>query len=197
MEQAAGWLQPAAALVTGYPYLVLFVGLLLVGEVVLLPALFLASTGRLDWLWVILVAIVATVLSDLAWYLLGRWYPARMLDRLRERQPPDRVERLEVLFRRQGPRLLYLSKFVYGTRIVAQVLAGALNMRFGLYISVNLLGVVTVVLCLAGLSWAVVGSARQLEELLQHIELAFLLLLLAAASAYLTFGQWVRQRWFR
>ncbi|HSH26690.1 MAG TPA: DedA family protein, partial [Wenzhouxiangella sp.] len=75
MPEAAGIFQPVLDLVAAYPYLMLFVGLLLVGEAVLLPALYLATTGRLDPFSVIVVAVTATMLSDLAWFLLGRWWP--------------------------------------------------------------------------------------------------------------------------
>lgn len=197
MQEATGFVQPALDLVAAYPYLMLFVGLLLAGEVVLLPALYLATTGRLDPFLVIVVAVVATMLSDLAWFLLGRWSPSSAVERMRQRHSSRTVNRLQTLFSRNGPRLLYLSKFVYGTRIAAQVLAGALGMPMKTWLPVNLAGVVTVILVLAGLAWGVVGTAHRLEDLIQHIEVAFLLFLFLAAAAYLSVGTMMRRRWFR
>jgi membrane protein DedA with SNARE-associated domain len=197
MQEVAGIFQPVLDLVAAYPYLMLFVGLLLAGEVVLLPALYLAATGRLDILLVILVAVVATMLSDLAWYLLGRWSPSDAIDRMRQRHSGRIVNRLQRLFSSNGPRLLYLSKFVYGTRIAAQVIAGALRMPPASWFLVNFAGVVTVTLALAGLSWGVVGTARRLEDLVRHIEVTFLLLVLFAGGLYLLVGIVMRKRWFR
>lgn len=197
MQEAVGFFQPVLDLLAAYPYLMLFVGLLLAGEVVLLPALYLATTGRLDALLVIVVAVIATMLSDLVWFLLGRWSPASAVDRIRQRHSSRNVNRLQALFFRNGPRLLFLSKFVYGTRIAAQVLAGALNMPLKTWLSVNLAGVVAVTLALAGLAWGVVGTADRLGETVQHIEVTFLLFVLLAIAAYLLVGTTMRKRWFR
>ncbi|RFF31209.1 DedA family protein [Wenzhouxiangella sediminis] len=197
MQEAAGIFQPVLDLVAAYPYLMLFVGLLLAGEVVLLPALYLATTGRLDPVAVILVAVVATMLSDLAWFMIGRWSPSGAVEKMRQRHSSRVVNRLQGLFSRNGPRLLFLSKFVYGTRIAAQVLAGALNMPFRTWVMVNFAAVVTITLAMAGLAWGVVGTAQHLEQLVEHIEVAFLLFLLLAIAAYLLVGTMMRKRWFR
>ncbi|MEE4304531.1 MAG: VTT domain-containing protein [Wenzhouxiangella sp.] len=197
MQEAAGIFQPVLDLVAAYPYLMLFVGLLLAGEVVLLPALYLATTGRLDPVAVILVAVVATMLSDLAWFMIGRWSPSGAVEKMRQRHSSRVINRLQGLFSRNGPRLLFLSKFVYGTRIAAQVLAGALGMSVRTWSAVNLAAVVTITLAMAGLAWGVVGTAQHLEELVEHIEATFLLFLLLAIAAYLVVGTMLRKRWFR
>ncbi|NBB92555.1 MAG: DedA family protein [Gammaproteobacteria bacterium] len=197
MQEAAGIFQPVVDLVAAYPYLALFVGLLLAGEVVLLPALYLATTGRLDPLVVLGVAVTATMVSDLAWFLLGRHSPRGAVERMRQRHSSRVVNRLQGLFSRNGPRLLLLSKFVYGTRIAAQVIAGALNMPFRTWLAVNFAAVVTITLAMAGLAWGVVGTAQRLEEMIQHVEVAFLLFLLLAAAAYLLVGTMMRKRWFQ
>jgi|GEM_PF-1212019 len=197
MQEMVGNLQPLLDLFAGYPYLMLFVGMLLAGELVLLPALYLATTGRLDPILVIAVATLATMLSDLAWFLLGRWSPSGAVDRLRRRYSAGPIDRLQGLFSRNGPRLLFLSKFVYGTRIAAQVIAGALEMPLRTWLLVNLAAVLAVTLALSGLAWGVVGSAQRLEELVEHIEVTFLLFLLLAIAAYLLIGLIMRKRWFR
>lgn len=197
MQEAAGIFQPALDFFAEYPYLMLFVGLLLAGEAVLLPALYLAATGRLEPLAVIVVAVAATMLSDLVWFLLGCWSPSGAVERMRRRYSGPVVDRLQALISRNGLRLLFLSKFVYGTRIVAQVLAGALGMRFRSWLVVNFAAVVTITLAMAGLAWGVVGTAQRMENLVQHVELAFLLFLLLAIAAYLVIGTRMRKRWFQ
>lgn len=197
MQEAAGIFQPVLDLVAAYPYLMLFVGLLLVGEAVLLPALYLATTGRLDPFAVIIVAVVATMLSDLVWFLLGRWSPAGAVEKMRRRHSGHVVDRLQNLFSRNSSRLLFLSKFVYGTRIAAQILAGALDMRFRSWAVINFAAVVTITLAMAALAWGVVGTTQRMEDLVRHIEVAFLLFLLLAIAAYLIIGMRMRKRWFR
>ncbi len=197
MQEFVGRLQPALEIFAAYPYLMLFIGLLLVGEMVLLPALYLAATGRLDALLVIAVAIFAGMLSDFLWYLLGRWYPARAVKKISRRLPAERLDRFEQLFARNGAALLFVSKFVYGTRIVAQVLAGSLRMQPGSWLWVNLLAVVTVTVLLAGLAWSVVGTVRHFEDLVEHIELAFLMFAIVAVAIYLIVGLLLKKRWFQ
>lgn len=197
MQEAAGIFQPVVDLVAAYPYLALSVGLLLAGEVVLLPALYLATTGRLDPFAVVGVAVTATMLSDLAWFLLGRHSPRGAVEKMRQRHSSRVIDRLQKLIAGNGPRLLFLSKFVYGTRIAAQVLAGALTMPFRTWLAVNFAAVVTITLAMAGLAWGVVGTAQRLEETIQHVEVAFLSFLILAAAAYLLVGTMMRKRWFQ
>ena len=135
--------QQVLSLLQTYPYLFIFVGMLVAGEVVLLPAIYLAATGRLDLAAVISLAILATVLSDLFWYGLGRKFPASALDRIPGHHSNNAVRGLERLFNRKGVQILFLSKFVYGTRTAAQVLAGVHDMRFRTYVIVNFLAVLT------------------------------------------------------
>jgi membrane protein DedA with SNARE-associated domain len=146
---------------------------------------------------VILVAVAATMLSDLVWFLVGRWSPSAAVEKMRQRHSSRVINRLQSLFSRNGPRLLFLSKFVYGTRIAAQVLAGALGMPVRTWSAVNFAAVVTITLAMAGLAWGVVGTAQHLEQLVEHIEVAFLLFLLLAIAAYLLVGTMMRKRWFR
>lgn len=197
MQEAGGVFQPVLGFFAAYPYLMLFVGLVLVGEAVLLPALYLAGTERLEWLSVLAVAVAATMLSDFVWYLLGRWYPEFARERVRRQQSPRLFLRLEALFVQKGALLLYLSKFVYGTRIAAQVLSGVFEMPPGRWLVVNLAAVVSITLLLAVLAFGVVDSVQRLEDLVAHVELAFLLFVLLAVAAYLIVGVVVRRQWFR
>lgn len=142
-----------------YPYLFMFAGLLVAGEVVLLPGLYLAVTGRLDFAMVIGVAITATMLSDLAWYGSGRLFPDAMLQRLSRRRAGRMLPKMDRMISERGPQLLILSKFVYGTRTLAQVLAGVHRMPVPVYLAANALGVTSITLLLSGLAWIVATVA--------------------------------------
>lgn len=191
------FLQPLIDLIQAYPFLFIFLGMLVAGELVLLPSIFLAATGHLDLAAVISLAILATVLSDLAWYGLGRAFPAAALERIPGRHSNNVVCGLERMFSRKGVQILFLSKFVYGTRTIAQVLAGVHDMSFRTYIAFNFLGVLALSGALVAIAYSVVGSTRQLGEFVHNMEIAFVLFIVVAVSANFAVSRLLRGRWSR
>lgn len=136
-------------------YPLLFVGLLAAGEVVLIPALYLAVTGRLDLPLVVGIAIAATTLSDLVWYTIGRAFPTTALKRLSKRQGGRLLPWLERAFTEHGAQALFASKFVYGTRVMAQLLAGLHAMPLRRYLPVNTAAIVAINALLASIAVAI------------------------------------------
>lgn len=140
-------------------YPVLFVGLLVAGEVILIPALYLAVTGRLDLAIVFGIAIVATLISDLAWYGIGRLSPTAALKRLAARRGGRLLPWLERVYRERGAEALFLSKFVYGTRVMAQLIAGLQAMPLRWYFVVNTAATVAINALFTGIAVAIAGAA--------------------------------------
>lgn len=138
-------------------YPLLFVGLLAAGELVLLPALYLAVTGRLELAWVFGIAVTATAISDLGWYTLGRLAPTAALTRLAKRRGGRLLPWLERQYTARAPQTLFASKFVYGTRVMAQLLAGLHGMPLRVYLPVNAAAIVAITLLLSGIALAVAG----------------------------------------
>jgi membrane protein DedA with SNARE-associated domain len=188
--------QPLLSLLAAHPYLFIFVGMLVAGEVILLPAIYLAATGRLEIGLVIALAVTATLLSDIVWYLAGRRFPASALARIPGRRARRVVDGLEKLFTARGPHILFLSKFVYGTRTAAQVLAGVHDMPFRKYMAVNVLGVLAVTGTLVAVAYSIVGTTRRFSDTMRDMEVAFLLFVLVAVLGYLVVGQRMRRQWF-
>lgn len=188
-------LHPIMGALSAYPYLALFIGMLFVGEVILLPAIFLATTGRLDLVMVVAASVSATVISDCVWYYLGRRFPASTLRRFSGRISHPFLNGVEHAFKAGGKRILFVSKFVYGTRTIVQVLAGAHGMAWPSYLWVNTLGVLAMTGVLVIISYSIVGTALRLEEVVQHMEIAFLVFVLVAVGGLLLFSKKMKQRW--
>lgn len=140
-------------------YPLLFVGLLAAGELVLIPALYLAVTGRLDLAIVFAIAIAATIISDLAWYGIGRLSPTSALQRLAARRGGRLLPWLEHQYRAHGAKALFLSKFVYGTRVMAQLIAGLNGMPLRLYFAVNTAAIVAINAVLTGVAVLIASAA--------------------------------------
>src|SRR5262245_8036644 len=130
MEQAIEFL-------TRYGYVVVFgwvlgeqLGLPVPAVPILLTAGALAGLARLDLGAVLGLAVLASLISDGAWYVLGRVHGGRVLGWLcRVSLEPDScVRRTEDAFGRHGARVLLIAKFVPGLNTVAPPLAGIVGM---------------------------------------------------------------------
>lgn len=191
------FLQPLMNLLQAHPFLFIFVGMLVAGEAVLLPAIFLAVTGRLDLATVISLAVLATVLSDLAWYGLGRKFPAVALQKIPGRLGSNIVCGLERMISQKGAQILILSKFVYGTRTITQVLAGVHDMAFRTYIVFNFIGVLALSAALVAIAYSVVGSTRRLGDFVADLEITLLLFIVVSVSVNYMLSRFLRKKWSR
>lgn len=180
-----------------HPYLFLFAGLLLAGETILLPAIFLGISGTLALVPVLLIAIAATMLSDLVWYAFGRRLPRSAIRRLPGRGTSKLVDGLDRLFTRRGAQLVFLSKFVYGTRVVAQLLAGVHDMPVRRYLVANTLGVVVLTLLLCGLAWSTAAATSRVVTVAYQLPIAFAVFVALAAIGYLVAAGIARRQWSR
>lgn len=190
-------IQPFLDVLHAHPYLFIFVGMIFAGEMVLIPAIFLAATGELDIVWVIALSLIAPLLSDFVWYFAGRRFPASSLRRIPGRNASRVVAGIERLFERNGLRVLFLSKFVYGTRVTAQILSGVHNMPFRSYLATNLLGMIVVRAVLVVIGYAVVESAQQLIDIAHSTRIAFLVFVLLSVAGFLIVSQIMKRQWSR
>jgi membrane protein DedA with SNARE-associated domain len=87
----------------------------------------LTRTGQMSSTYVILFAVLASLVADYIWFLLGRRYGYRILRTLcRISLSPDSCVRdTEANFERWGMKSLLIAKFIPGFSTVAPPLAGA------------------------------------------------------------------------
>jgi membrane protein DedA with SNARE-associated domain len=190
-------LQPLFDLFLTHPYAIIFVALFFSGESVLLPAVYYSLEGKLEPAYVFAVALLSTVISDIAWYYIGAHMKKHFFRRAVSGRTAAAVERLSGAFSHHGPLVLFLSKFVYGTRIAAQVLSGVYAMRFRTYLSVNVLGVSALIAALFILARFTEATVGGLEAGVHAAEIAFLVFVVLIVSGHLAFGSYIKKRWFR
>src|SRR5437667_10691209 len=152
-------------LLTDHSYLALFFALLLGGETILLPAVYFALLGKLELLPVMVVAATATILSDFGWYLAGRLLPAKKIGRLPllRRRWPQSFAYASDLFKRHGSKPVFVSKFLYGTRIATQVMAGVTRLGYVRYLIANTASVLVWLGLILLLGLAIGKSAESLH----------------------------------
>ena len=162
-------------ILTDHSYLALFFALLVGGETILLPAVYFALLGKLELLPVVAVAATATILSDFGWYLGGRFVPASKIGRLPllRRRWPQALAYASDLFERHGAKTVFASKFLYGTRIATQVLAGVTRLGYVRYLIAN---TASVLVWLAGILVLALIIGKSADSLHVGIRRAYLLL---------------------
>lgn len=102
----------------------------------------LAANGQLPLLGVVGLALLACLLSDLAWYWAGRRYGSGVMRTLcRISLSPDScVKQSELRFQRWRGQVLLIAKFVPGLSTVAPPLVGALGLRPAVFLLMDGLG---------------------------------------------------------
>lgn len=130
----------------------LFIGMLIGGETVLVPAMYVVLSGAMQLLPFLIIVIAATCISDAVWYAIGRSLPKeKVLNLPFLKRHTERITKAQALLDRYKSAGIILSKFVYGSRTVVQILAGTIRIPFWRYIGINTLGVVIYVFLIFGI----------------------------------------------
>lgn len=138
----------AAVLTYGYPALGLTiflgsVGLPLPDGIAAAVAGSLAAQGRMDWAWVGVTIVVASVFGDMMGYGLGLLLDREVLERHRRwlGYTPERSLRVKRLFGRWGSWTVLITRtFVSYLSPVVSMLAGAAGYRLSEFLALTVLG---------------------------------------------------------
>lgn len=174
--------------IVDHAYIVLFLGMIIGGETFLLPAVYLASRGTLSFPLVITFAVLATLVSDTFWYALGRFTP---LQKLLKWKKVGLSVKIISIFKEHSQKLLFISKFVYGTRTLAQVLSGAIRMPFLIYSAVNLMGILAYFFSIVIVAILTRASLASLEDLSYNNYVSVILFILIVGIIHLCLKKWL------
>ena len=146
---------------------------------------------------VVAVSVVAALLGDQSWYLLGRLRGRPILRKLcsLSLSPDSCVSRTENLFERHGLKSLLLAKFLPGLNTVAPPLAGMLKispLRFALF-DLGGIGLWTGSAVLLGLGFR--SQVEWLMEWLSALGRTGVWILLVVVAGWLL-AKWVERRRF-
>lgn len=150
-----------------------FLGLVIPGESIVLASGFFAHEGMLSLTAVIVAASVGAVLGDNLGYQfgcrLGRDWLLRHGQRfgITER----RLARAERFFARQGPKAVFLGRFVGFARALVPFVAGTSRMPYGRFLLYNALGAVLWTVGCSLLGYAVGASWRTAETWIGRVGL--------------------------
>ena len=167
-------------------------GLPLPGESILLLASFLAySEHELALPAVIVVGTVATTLGGELGYALGRHGGRPLIERYRRvfSIRAESVARGEQLFDRYGSATVFLARFIFGMRVLASLLAGALHMPWRKFVLFNFLGASVWVTLICGAGYLFGRHWGRLAYDLRRFDLAVSIAVVVGALAW-----WWRSR---
>jgi membrane protein DedA with SNARE-associated domain/rhodanese-related sulfurtransferase len=134
-----------------YGYLLLFllifldqIGVPLPSIPIVLAAGALAGAGEMSFFLVVLIAALACVPADLAWFYLGRSRGGKVLSLLcRISLEPDYcITRTEASFHRFGAYTLVVAKFVPGLATIAPPMAGLTGMSVARFLILDSVGAI-------------------------------------------------------
>jgi membrane protein DedA with SNARE-associated domain len=159
-------------------------GVPLPGETILLLASFLAySEHELQLPWVIVVGTVASTAGGEFGFALGRHGGRPLIERYRHLFSirAETVERGDQLFERYGAATVFLARFIFGMRVLASLLAGALHMPWRKFFVFNLLGAAVWVTAICGAGYLFGGHWGRLAHDLRRFDLAVIIVVAVVA----------------
>jgi membrane protein DedA with SNARE-associated domain len=112
------------------------------GETVLIAGAIFAGSGRLNIVAVGIVGFCAAVVGDNIGYGIGRFGGRRIADRWGKYVflTPERLDKAEVFFDRQGAKIITIARFIEGLRQANGLIAGIAQMHWLRFIAYNALG---------------------------------------------------------
>ena len=159
----------------------------------------LAADGQMPMWPLFSLAILACLLPDCAWYLVGEKYGIRVLKTLCKisLEPDSCVSQTQTRFERWGVNSLLIAKFVPGLAIIAPPMAGALRIGWLRFIALSIGAAVLWAgsFLLAGILFKsqIAGFLLHVSEIGSTAALGILLLL----AAYISYKWWERRRFYR
>jgi membrane protein DedA with SNARE-associated domain/rhodanese-related sulfurtransferase len=167
-----------------------------------MPTLILAgaiATGALGLSSLFGAAVLACIVPDCVWFLVGRRYGMRVLKTLCRisLEPDSCVSQTQSRFERWGINSLVIAKFVPGLAIIAPPLAGALRTGWPRFLGLSALG---------GALWVGSGLAAgmlfktQIQSILVHLDRIGSItgtVVAAALIGYVLYKWWERRRFYK
>lgn len=167
-------------------YLVIFLAMIIEGDVILFAAFFLAHYGRLDLATVITVSVSGVMVGNVLWYRFGRYL--EKIDFIERR-----AQKFTFLIDRQlgiNPfRMILLSKFTYGLHHLTIMRAGAVKgINFIQYFKRDFVATLIWIAVIGGLGYAFSASILLIKHYFRFAQIMILILFLLIIFSFRIFS---------
>jgi len=199
-------MQTLIGFLVAHGYIVLFVwvlfeqaGLPIPSIPLLLAAGALAGAGNLNLAVCLALPVVASTISDLCWYEIGKRRGGSVLNWIcRISVEPDScARRTEDLYARLGAKSLLVAKFIPGLSSVAPPLAGIFHMRLLRFVVYDTCGALLWAGTFVGLGFAFSHQLERVAQYAMRFGEMLIFLLVSALAAYILFKYIQRRRFLR
>ena len=168
-------------------------GMMVPGQAILLGAGFLVHLGILDMKTLLLLAFLATVLGDIAAYLIGKRYghPFLALFEGKFLFSRSRIESTKKLVRQHPAKTLILGRFTSFTHAVAPFAAGLSCVKFWKFLAYTLFGSAVWSMTFVFLGYLFGDSYKIIARTIG----TFIIIAIVASISIILFYRWVNRRW--
>jgi membrane protein DedA with SNARE-associated domain len=165
----------------------------------LLAAGVLVGEGFLRFSLAFILAVVASLISDFLWYLIGRLKGGSVLSLLCKisLKPDSCVRRTSDLFYHHGARSLLLAKFIPGLGTIAPPLAGIFRMSLGRFFLYDGLGACLWAGLFMGLGYIFSGQIEEVAAYALKLGTSLTVLVFGSLAAYIIWKYIQRQKFLR
>ena len=160
----------------------------------LLAAGAVCGTGETTPTTTIGATVLACLIADSAWFLIGKRGGKRVLHFLCRLTLSADVEQTERSFNRHAMPLVVMGKFVPGVNLVIPALAGASGMGVRRFLLFDSLGSVVYAAFYLLLGTLFSDQVQAILAILHRLGVGSLLLLVALLVIYIAFHHWSRRR---
>jgi membrane protein DedA with SNARE-associated domain/rhodanese-related sulfurtransferase len=159
----------------------------------------IGADGHMPLLALFIGSVMACLLADSGWYLIGQRYGIRVLKTLCRisLEPDSCVSQTQSRFERWGINSLVVAKFIPGLAIIAPPLAGAMRIGWLRFIFLSTCGAALWVG--TGLAAGIVFKS-QIARLLEHLSAVGSIAavgVVTALAAYIGYKWWERSRFYK
>ncbi len=159
----------------------------------------LAAAGGASLPALLVTAVAAALIADVAWFAAGRRFGGRVLAVLcRVSLSPDScVRQTESIFARWGARSLTLAKFIPGFATVATSMAGSVRVPFGKFLVFDAIGALLWSGVAIGLGYVFRGAITDVLRMLEAMGRIGIWVLAGAFLVFLALRWWQREKFIR
>jgi membrane protein DedA with SNARE-associated domain len=159
----------------------------------------LAAAGKLSFGVALALSVLASLLADTVWYLLGRTRGSRVLGLLCKvsLEPDSCVRRTQDVFLRYGVRSLIIAKFVPGLSTVAPPLAGITGVALPRFLAYSAGAAVLWVGGWGGVGYVAGDALQHIADASGRFGTSLVVFVGAAVVIYVVFKWIQRQRFLR
>lgn len=176
----------------------LFTGIMVGGETILIPAIYFSFLDYISFSKLVIIAVLANIIADSAWYLLGRYAPLEKLkDKFFFKKYNKQIEEAGDMFKENGLYFLFTSKFVFGTRTVMQILCGINKIPLFQFVVVNTLGILSYMGVLFGLAYFFRQSLEMFKLSVTVFQVGFAAIFILIILAMVWFSKKMKHKWFQ